>query len=124
MDFFFPAPAISVQITTSGTQMLGQSGYSLTCGVTGVENLNPSITYQWTKNNGTQTQDRDEYDTFLTFSPLRLSDAGRYTCQAMIISPFLKNYMVIMDTEDVMLQSELSCILRLSIVLYMNRSLI
>ena len=43
---FLLAPAISVGITTSGAPVLGQSGYSLTCGVTGAENLSPSITYQ------------------------------------------------------------------------------
>ena len=53
---FFPAPVISVQITTNGAPVLGQSGYSLTCGVTGAEHLNASITYQWTKNNGTLPQ--------------------------------------------------------------------
>ena len=52
---FLPAPPISIQIITSGAPVVGQS-YSLTCGVTGAENLNSSITYQWTKNNGTQTQ--------------------------------------------------------------------
>ena len=82
--------------------MLGQNGYSLTCEVTVDASLNPSITYQWTKNNGTQTQ--VGADRLLSFSPLRLSDAGRYTCQATV-SPCI---IVIMDTEDIALQSELS----------------
>lgn len=35
---------ISVHITASGAKVLGQSDYSLTCDVTGAENLSPSIT--------------------------------------------------------------------------------
>ena len=81
---------------------MGQSGYSLTCGVTvtGADAGNPSITYQWTKNNGTQTQVGT--DRVLSFSPLRLSDAGRYTCQATV-GPC---NIIEMDTQDITLQSE------------------
>ena len=103
-------PAISVQITTSGALMLGQSGYSLTCGISGSANLNSSIIYQWTKNNGTQTQIQVGDDPkVLSFSPLRLSDAGRYTCQATVSSPYLNNNIIRTDSQDVTLQSEFSC---------------
>ena len=81
--------------------MLGQSGFSLICGVavTGIEN--PSIFYQWTKSNGTQTQVGT--DRVLSFSLLRLSDAGRYTCWATVNSSC---NMTKMDTQDVTLRSE------------------
>ena len=104
---FFPAPAISVQITASGPPLLGQNSYSLTCGVTGAENLNPSITYQWTKNNGTLAVGADPH--VLSFSPLRLSDAGRYTCQATVSSPYLNNNITMINSQDVTLQSEFNC---------------
>ena len=91
--------------------MLGQS-YSLICGVTGAENLNSSITYQWTKNNGTQTQVPNGAKT-LSFSTLRFSDAGQYSCQATVSSPYLKNFITIMDSQNVTLQSEFY-ILRIS----------
>ena len=104
---FFPAPAISVQITASGAPLLGQNSYSLTCGVTGAENLNPSITYQWTKNNGTLIVGTDP--RVLSFSPLRLSDAERYTCQATVSSPYLNNNITRINSQDVILQSEFSC---------------
>ena len=106
---FLPAPAISVQITTGGALVLGQS-YSLTCGVTRTENLSPVLTYQWTKNNGTQTQiQNDEANPIiLSFSSLRLSDAGRYTCQATVSSLYLNSDITMMDTQDIILQSEFS----------------
>jgi hypothetical protein len=81
--------------------VLGQSGYSLSCDVTVTGTANPSITYQWTKNNGTQTQVGT--DSVLSFSPLRLSDTGQYTCQATISSPCTISEM---DTQDITLQSE------------------
>ena len=42
----------------------------------------------------------------LSFSPLRLSDAGRYTCQATVSSPYLNSDITMMDTHDVILQSK------------------
>ena len=90
-------------------KVLGQGGYSLTCNltVTGAENLNSSITYQWTKNNGTQTL--VGADRVLSFSSLRLSDAGQYTCQATV--SLSCRSITKMATHDVILQSEFSYIL-------------
>ena len=86
--------------------MLGQSSYSLTCGVTVTGTAYPSITYQWTKDNGNQTIQVGT-DRVLSFSPLRLSDAGRYTCQTTVNPCSLTK----MDTQDVTLQSELDNII-------------
>jgi hypothetical protein len=67
--------------------------------VTVTGTANPSITYQWTKNNETQVGTDSQV---LSFSPLRLSDAGRFTCQATV-SPCSCTKM---DTHDVTFQSE------------------
>ena len=85
--------------------VLGQS-YSLTCDVTvtGTGAGNPSITYQWTKNNGASAQIQVGTDRVLSFSHLKLSDAGQYTCQATV-SPC---NIIEMDTQDDTLQSEYS----------------
>ena len=32
--------------------MVGQTGYTLTCDVSGADNLNPIITYLWTRDDG------------------------------------------------------------------------
>ena len=108
---FFPAPVVSVQSTANRAPVLEQNGYSLTCDVSGAHNLNPSITYQWTKNNGSQTQIQVGADNVLSFSPLRLSDAGRYTCQATVRSSYLNNNITVMSSQDVTLQSEFSLLI-------------
>ena len=82
--------------------MLGQSGYSLVCNATVTGAKSPSITYQWIKNNGTHTQVQVGTDRVLSFSPLRLSEAGRYTCLATVSPCSIAK----MDTHDVTLQSE------------------
>lgn len=55
------------------------------CSVSGVGSSHQAtISYQWMKNNGTAlTQVGDSSDT-LSFSSLRLSDAGQYTCQVTV----------------------------------------
>ena len=94
---------VNVEITPSGVKVLGQN-YSLTCDatVTGADAEEPSvISYQWTKDNGSQVGT----GRLLSFSPLRLSDAGRYACQATVtINPCNNTGM---ETQDVTLQSEL-----------------
>ena len=65
--------------------MLGQH-YLLNCNITVVDSLlTPTMTYQWTKDNGTQTQVGTNSNT-LSFASLRLSDAGRYKCEVTITS--------------------------------------
>ena len=73
-----------VQITPSGEPVLGESGYTLTCKVIVANHLCPStISYQWIKNNSIITQ-LETPPNSLSFSPLRLSDAEQYACQATI----------------------------------------
>ena len=91
--------------------MLGQSGYSLTCDVTGDENLNPTRTYQWTRDNGnTQTQVAGTNSNSLSFSFLSLSNAGRYTCSVTVSSPYLNGNVLVSssNSEDVMFESKLA----------------
>ena len=66
--------------------MVGQTGNTLTCDVSGADNLNPMITYQWTRND--QPVPGATSNTF-NFSPLRLSQAGVYTCRATVGSRLL-----------------------------------
>ena len=100
---YFPVGV--VQIIPSGAPMLGQDSNTLTCRVFLTDNLCPSITYKWTKNNITVIQLGTEPNA-LSFSPLRLSDAGQYTCQATISSLSLSRDITVMGSHDVIIQSE------------------
>ena len=99
-----PVPTISIQITTSGSPMLGQNIYTLTCNESLPDNFNHTITYKWTKDNGTQTQVGLMKN--LSLSPLKLSDAGQYTCHAIGISPHLSINTTASESRDLRLQSE------------------
>ena len=88
---FSPAPAISIQITTSGAPTLGQTSYSLTCSVSVSEILNPSVTYQWTKKNSIQSQLVVGNSSFLSFSRLQPSDTGQYSCNVAVLSAYLSS---------------------------------
>ena len=69
---------MNVVITPSaaGIPTAGQT-YSLDCSVSGTSN---PATYQWFDSNGTQLANTSQ----LQFSPLRVSDAGVYTCRATV----------------------------------------
>ena len=98
---------MSVQISDDGATPTVGENYQLTCSVSGAENLNPTFTYQWTKNNDTRTQFGTNSST-LSFIPLRLSDAASYVCEVIISSVYLAGDIVAMnvDPQDVRIQSE------------------
>ena len=90
---------------------VGQTGNTLICDVSGADNLSPTITYQWTRNDGsTQTPVGTNSNTLtLSEAPLRLSNSGDYTCTATVRSTLLNNDIIMSsgNTQRVMIQSEL-----------------
>ena len=97
------APPISVMITANlnATLILGQTGYTLTCEVSGADRLVPTLTYQWTRNNETVTEGAS---MTLTLSPLRLSHAGNYACT--VNSALLNENVSSSGVRTVIIQSE------------------
>ena len=85
-----PAPPITVIVTSnlSTPLMVGQTGNTLTCDVTGAERLSPTIDYQWTRNGETVQGGNSQT---LTLSPIQLSHVGNYTCHVIVSSPLLNN---------------------------------
>ena len=71
--------------------MLGQNSYSLMYSMSTSENLNPSVTYQWTKKNNIQTQLVVGNSSSLSFSHLQPSDAGQYSCNVAVLSAYLSS---------------------------------
>ena len=107
----FPiAPLIVVTVTANlnAPLVVGQTGNTLTCDVSGADNLNPTINYQWTRNDGaTLTQVGNSRS--LPLSPLRLTNAGDYTCNITVSSTLLNNdiKMSADNSQSVIIQSKL-----------------
>ena len=98
--------------------IVGQTGNTLTCGVSGAENLNLMIVYQWTRYNGTTSEPVGNNTNTLSLSPLRLSDAGNYSCS--ITSTLLNNPISATNSQSVMIQSncDIILLLRISLLVY------
>ncbi len=74
-----------VVISPSGGPMAGQS-FSLTCSLTGGASLQPTLSYQWTREGGSLMTST----ATLNFDTLYLSDAGQYSCQVILTSSQLE----------------------------------
>ena len=100
-------PVITVQVTpsSSGPLTAGQTGFSLSCDVSGTDNLNsPSFTYQWRKDDDVIA---DQQGRTLSLSPLTASNAGQYICEVTVTSTSLSRPItIISNVHDVSIQSK------------------
>ena len=74
-----------VMISPSGGPMAGQS-FFLTCFLSGEASLQPTLSYQWTREGGSLMTST----ATLNFDTLYLSDAGQYSCQVILTSSQLE----------------------------------
>ncbi len=72
-------------ISSSGVPMAGQS-FSLTYSLSGGASLQPTLSYQWTREGGSLMTST----ATLNFDTLYLSDAGQYSCQVILTSSQLE----------------------------------
>ena len=102
----FSAPTLSVQINDTGaTPIAGEDNYQLICSVSGAENLNPTITYRWTKNSGGGQTQLGASSSILSFTPL--PNAASYVCGVTVHSSYLASDIIAMNSLDIRLQCEL-----------------
>ena len=107
-------PTINITISPSseGIHDIGVK-FNMTCTVSGLDHLNPGLSYQWTNGSILTT------DSTIMFASLTLPDAGEYTCKVNassrnFVSGFVmgtKNYSLYMRSK----QSDF-CQLELTIV--------
>ena len=76
--------AVAVQIGENTAPQIGLSDYALMCTISGIVNRN--VIYRWFKDSSTQMWNSiGTNSSILSFaSPLKLSDAGNYTCEVSI----------------------------------------
>ena len=78
------------------------------CMTEGLEhNLDVSVTYLWTKDDGSQTEQLQSNSHTLSFSPLGLTDAGNYTCQVTVSAEYFSRDVIVTSFRVVRLQSKL-----------------
>ena len=100
-------PTLLVEIKSNGVVLPGQD-FSLNCMISGAESLNPILTYQWIKNNDTGRMQVGSNMSILSFSSLRLSDAGQYSCQVTVSSQYLHDALNVTSALfDVSIQGKL-----------------
>ena len=100
-------PTLLVEIRSNGVILPGQD-FSLNCMISGAESLNPILTYQWIKNNVTGRMQVGSNMSTLSFSSLRLSDAGQYSCQVTVSSRYLHGVLNVTSAPfDVHIQGKL-----------------
>ena len=108
-----PAPSVLVQINDGGVTPTLREDYQLTCSVSGAENLNPTITYQWMKNSGSGHTQLETNSNTLSFTRLQLSDAASYVCTVTVTSSYLTGDIVVVNSQDIRIQSRIKSIFSL-----------
>ena len=81
---------------------VGQTGFSLSCNVSGTDNLHsPMFTYQWRMDGSVISGQH------LSLSPLTTSHARQYTCRVTVASISLnRSITVISNPQDVRIKSK------------------
>ena len=97
-----PVPDVTVLITTSGSAEVGMS-YTLTCTVSGADNLEATFSLEFT---GPNSDSGTSTSLQLPLGTLDLNDAGKYTCTATVSSDLLTVNLMLTDTVDVNIPSE------------------
>ena len=89
--------------SNNGSLTAGQTGFSLSCDITGAENLNtPTFTYQWRRNGGVIS---GQQGSTLSLSPLTASNAGEYNCSVTVSSTSLSSTVTVNSSNTDILSS-------------------
>ena len=100
-DVFATAPTITVQITGGEINPKIGRKYTLTCSIFGAENLNAVLAYEW-RNKGQLLSN----SSVLQLPSLKLSDAGKYTCQVLVTSNYLYNSITVTESHNLVIKSK------------------
>ena len=104
----YAVPDVTV-VTSNSTNdaILGES-YILNCTVLGADSLNGTIFIQWSKPGTLQTKVGTGKHLLLLLMNLDLSDAGQYTCNTTVTSPYVRNEIIAESIETLFVASKKS----------------
>lgn len=107
LQFFlhYIVPEIEVVLSVTHQPVVAQS-YNLKCEINGAENLNPTFSFHWIKNNGTESPVKVNISTIF-FPVFKLSDTGNFTCKVNVSSDYLDNVITANDVAHLRTQSKL-----------------
>ena len=91
---------VQIASTFEGRYFTTGTNFSLICIINGTEKLRSELTFEWMHFNGTVLEKAGTNSRDLHFSPLKLSDAGEYTCTVNISSSLLKTNLIINSMSD------------------------
>ena len=93
-------PTITISIISSAATPVVGSIYSLICSDTRTGSFtDATVTYQWFKNGAVVS---GQMMATLSFSPLAISDAGNYTCQATVTFSLLTDPIITASSNSVL----------------------
>ena len=95
--FFHTVPLVEVHISGGRVVEFGES-LVLDCGISGANNLDGNIAFQW---RGPNRAREESTSTRLTLSTVSFSDAGIYTCTATVSSPYWNEDISDSDTVSI-----------------------
>lgn len=99
-----------MRITSDITNVTAGSNLTLQCVIEGLNDLDPTIIYQWNHFNGNELQIVGDNSKTMFFSHLRLSDAGEYTRTIDVSSLLLDSDIHIQSSiYKVMIESKYAC---------------
>ena len=79
-----PAPEVTVNVSATGTPIVGGTNYSLTCDHDAPQSLMATVQSALVTPGGTMLTPLPH-----TFNPLLVADGGEYRCSATVSSPYL-----------------------------------
>ena len=92
---------------STGDVVLGER-YYLNCTVSGVDNLDGTIDIQWSNSSNHAVASGTGKHLPLVLMKLELSDAGQYTCNTTVTSPYIRNRITDESIEELYISSKKS----------------
>ena len=104
---FYTAPSVIVMTSSTSNVVLGER-YFLNCTVSGADHLDGTIVIEWSNSSNHTVASGTGKHLQLLLMKLKLSDAGQYTCNTTVTSPYIQNEIIVESVETLFVASKKS----------------